>query len=297
MIEFSDFFYESADGLRLHARVYEAEGSLALPAVCLPGLTRNARDFHDLALYLSREAGSRRKVVVFDYRGRGESARDPDWTHYNIGTEAGDVVLGLERLGIGRAAFIGTSRGGLIVHVLAALRPEILGPIVFNDIGPVIDPAGLALIRAYVGNTPTPRDFADAEALQRQIHGAAFPALKPEDWRRFVRAIYRDDNGRPVADYDPALANVLASSDPEKPLPDMWAQFELLRGRPILVIRGENSLLLSTETVAQMQRRHPGLQTETVAGQGHAPFLETEALPQRIADFLASAERTTPQAD
>lgn len=288
--EFGDFFYESADRLRLHARIYDSPGSSALPAVCLPGLTRNARDFHDLALHLARHADSPRKVIAFDYRGRGESARDPDWTHYNIRTEAGDVLIGLERIGITRAAFIGTSRGGLIVHVLAAIRPEVLGPIVFNDIGPVIEPAGLALIRSYLGRIRRPADFADAEAVQRAIHGEAFPALAAEDWRRFVRAIYRDEDGYPVPDHDPALANGLAASDPAAPIPDMWAQFELLRGRPILAIRGENSLLLSADTVAEMQRRHPGLEVETVTGQGHAPLLETGSLPRRIADFLARAE-------
>ncbi|RUV19099.1 alpha/beta hydrolase, partial [Mesorhizobium sp. M1A.F.Ca.IN.022.04.1.1] len=116
---FSDFFYAAPDGLKLHARIYgEANGGW--PVVCLPGLTRNARDFHELALYLSGKAKTPRKVVAFDYRGRGRSDYDPDISHYNVGVEAGDVLAGLSALGIEEAGFIGTSRGGLIIHVLGA---------------------------------------------------------------------------------------------------------------------------------------------------------------------------------
>lgn len=283
---YQDFFYPSADGLRLHARVYGEGEPGTLPVVCLPGLTRNARDFHDLAGFLSTTGSPRRKVVVFDYRGRGLSQWDADWTRYHVGTEATDVLAGLDSLDIARAAFIGTSRGGLIILVLAAMRPAIIERTVFNDIGPVIEPEGLAHIRAYLGSAPSPSSFAEAEEHQRRIHGAAFQALTDEDWRRFVRAIYRDDGGRPVPDFDPALLNGLASIDPEKPLATLWPQFDLLADIPMLTIRGENTLLLSKGTVAEMARRHSGMQVETVPGQGHAPLLETAGLPQTIAAFL-----------
>jgi len=279
-----DMFFESEDGLRLHARVYGYADSQVLPVVCLPGLTRNARDFHDLALHLALRPG--RQVVVFDYRGRGESQWDPDWPHYNVAMEAKDVLAGLDRLAILRAAFIGTSRGGLIIHMLAAMRPDILGPIVLNDIGPAIEPEGLAHIRDYLIGAKPPESFAEAESQQRTVHGPAFPALRDEDWRRFLRAIYRDDDGRPVPDFDPALLNGLKSFDPAKPIPTMWEQFDLLRDRRLLAIRGENSRLLAQATVAEMERRHPGMEVELVPGQGHAPLLETGGLPTRIAEFL-----------
>lgn len=287
---FSDFFYPAPDGLKLHARIYGEANTELWPVICLPGLTRNARDFHDLACYLSSEATRPRKVVAFDYRGRGRSDYDPDIGHYNVGVEAGDVLAGLAALGIEEAAFIGTSRGGLIIHVLGALKPGILKAIVLNDIGPVIEAEGLAQIRAYLDRTPTPKTFAEAVDAQRRVHGAGFPALSGADWQRMVAAIFRDAEAGLVPDFDPALVDTLAGMDPSKPLPDLWPQFEALAAVPMLAIRGGNSKLLSAATLAEMQKRHPGLETIIVDGQGHAPFLETADLPRRIAAFLDRAD-------
>ncbi len=290
---FEDFFYQSADGLRLHAQIYGGDLSGHLPVVCLPGLTRNARDFHELALYLSGKAETRRKVIVFDYRGRGQSAYDPDWKKYDIGTEANDILTGLEKLGITRAAFIGTSRGGLILHVLAVLRPEILAAAVLNDIGPVLEAAGLQHLKNYLGKAPRPASFAEAAAAQKLAHGPAFPSLNDADWERMARAIYREDKGTIVPDFDPALLNGLMATDLSKPLPDLWPQFGALSVVPVLAIRGENSLLFSTATLDEMAKRHPNFESITVQGQGHAPFLETGELPARIADFIDRVESGT----
>lgn len=288
---FEDFFYQSTDGLKLHARIYGGELSGNLPIVCLPGLTRNARDFHEIALYLSREAETPRKVIVFDYRGRGQSAYDPDWKKYDVGTEANDILVGLERLGIGRAIFIGTSRGGLIIHILAVLRPEILAAVVLNDIGPALEAAGLQHIKDYLGKAPRPRTIAEAAAAQKLAHGAAFPSLSDAEWDRMAGAIYREDGGTLVPDFDPALLNGLMATDLSKPLPDLWPQFNALSAVPVLAIRGENSLLLSAKTLGEMAARHPDFESITVAGQGHAPFLESGDLPARIANFFNRADR------
>lgn len=287
--EYSDFFYAAPDGLRLHARIY-GDVTGRLPVVCLPGLTRNVRDFHELALYLSREAPTPRKIVAFDYRGRGQSAYDPDWQRYTVATEAGDIVHGLAAMGINNAAFIGTSRGGLIIHVLAMLKPSLLKAVVLNDIGPVVDTAGLLHIRSYLERAPKPQSIAEAVEIQRRIHGAAFTALTDADWTRMIGALYRVEDGRPVPDFDPALLNGLISFDPATPLPVLWPQFEMLAEVPILAIRGANSLLLSAETLAEMARRHPDIEAITVEGQGHAPLLETDQLPQRIATFIERVE-------
>jgi len=294
---FADFFYTSQDGLRLHARLYGAEPGHAdsahpgnRPVVCLPGLTRNARDFHELALHLADDPENPRRIICFDYRGRGRSAYDPNWQNYNVGIEATDVIAGLDALGIGEAAFIGTSRGGLIIHVLAMMRPALIKAVVLNDIGPVIETAGLAHIRAYLENAPCPVDFAEAVQIQKAVHGEAFPALSDADWDRFVHAIYRNEAGTPVADYDPALLNTVAALDLSQPLPDLWPQFEALTSVPLLAIRGANSRLLSAETVDEMGRRHPRLEAITVEGQGHAPLLETAKLPATIAAFLREAD-------
>ena len=288
--EFSDFFYAAPDGLQLHARIYGEANSGAWPVACLPGLTRNARDFHELALYLSRRADGPRKVVAFDYRGRGQSAYDPDTSHYNVGTEAGDVLAGLAVLGIEEAAFIGTSRGGLIIHVLGAIRPAVLKAIVLNDIGPVIEPRGLAHIGSYLERQPKPKSLAEALAAQRGAHGDDFPALGDADWERMVAALYRVTDAGLVPDFDPRLVDTLAGLDFSKPLPDLWPQFEALAAVPLLAIRGANSRLLSAGTLEEMQRHHPGMEAITVDSQGHAPFLETGILPGTIAAFLDRAE-------
>ncbi|TJW70354.1 MAG: alpha/beta hydrolase, partial [Mesorhizobium sp.] len=215
---FSDFFYAASDGLKLHARIYSETNTDGWPVVCLPGLTRNARDFHEFALYLSSKAKGPRKVIAFDYRGRGQSDYDPDITHYNVGIEAGDVLAGLSELGIAEAVFIGTSRGGLIIHVLGALKPAVLKAIVLNDIGPVIEAQGLAQIRAYLDRAPKPKTFTEAVDAQRRVHGASFPALTDADWARMVSAICRDTDAGLVPDFDPALVDTVADVDFSKPL-------------------------------------------------------------------------------
>jgi pimeloyl-ACP methyl ester carboxylesterase len=287
---FSDFFYSAQDGLKLHARVYGEDGGAGPPVICLPGLTRNARDFHDLALRLSRDAKRPRKVVAFDYRGRGRSAYDPNWKNYDVIVEAGDIVAGLTTLGIEHGAFIGTSRGGLVIHVLAAMRPALLKAVVLNDIGPVVEVEGLAHIRAYLERAPRPKDLADAIAIQKAVHAQAFSALGDEDWERFIRAIYREEGGAPVPDFDPALLNIVNGMDLTQPTPVLWPQFEGLAAIPMLVIRGANSRLLSAATLEEMTKRHPDCETITVEGQGHAPLLETGDLPARIAAFLNRQE-------
>ncbi|QKC84680.1 alpha/beta hydrolase [Mesorhizobium sp. NZP2077] len=286
---FSDFFYAAPDGLRLHARIYGEANSGHWPVVCLPGLTRNARDFHDLALYLSQRADTARQVVAFDYRGRAMSAYDPEIAHYNVGVEAGDVLAGLAALGIDHAAFIGTSRGGLIIHVLGALKPAALKAIVLNDIGPAIEAEGLANIRSYLERSLKPKTFHEALDAQRRTHGDDFPALSHADWARMVGAIHRKTDAGLIPDFDPALVDTLAGVDFSKPLPDLWPQFDALAATPLLAIRGGKSKLLSAATLEDMQKRHPGMDTITVSGQGHAPFLETGDLPQRIAEFIDKA--------
>lgn len=294
---FSDFFYMSQDGLKLHARIYGAEANHDAtanpdncPVVCLPGLTRNARDFHELALHLANSPEKPRRIICFDYRGRGQSAYDPNWQNYNVGMEATDVIAGLDALGVSEAAFIGTSRGGLIIHVLTMMRPALIKAVVLNDIGPVIEAAGLAHIRSYLENAPRPADFAEAVRIQKAVHDESFPALTEADWQRFVHAIYRDEAGTPVADYDPALLNTVLAMDFTQPLPDLWPQFEALSGVPVLAIRGANSRLLSAATLEEMARRNPRCEAINVGGQGHAPFLETGELPGRITGFLRRAD-------
>ncbi|MEP7456870.1 alpha/beta hydrolase [Phyllobacterium sp. SB3] len=288
---FKEVFFDAPDGLKLYARVYyPTTENENLPLICLPGLTRNSRDFHELALTLANHPDTPRKVVTFDYRGRGLSAYDPEWKNYNIRVEAGDVLAGLKALDINHAVFVGTSRGGFIIHVLAAIAPQILSGVIFNDIGPEIASEGFRQINEYLSKAKPPADWRQAAALQKTVHGKAFPALIDADWDRFAHAIYREDEGVIRSDYDPNLLKTLEGIDFSVKLPDLWAQFELLKDLPLLVIRGENTTLLAQETVDEMTRRHPALQFINVRGQGHAPFLETGQLPELIAAFAAGVD-------
>ncbi|MDF1607725.1 alpha/beta hydrolase [Hoeflea sp. YIM 152468] len=289
-----DIFFSASDGLRLHAADYgrhdpATRGRLAV--VCLPGLTRNTRDFHDLALRLSQEPKTPRRVVSFDYRGRGLSAWDKTPSNYSIVVEAGDVLSGMAALGLQHAIFIGTSRGGLIMHILAAMRPAVMAAGVLNDIGPVIEGAGLAQIKAYLSRTPKPKDWAAAARILADAHSRSFPALTDGDWADFARAIYVEKDGKLVPDYDPALLDGLKSVDLNTPLPTLWPQFEGLGGMSLLALRGEHSTLLSSNTLIEMKNRVASLQTVTVAGQGHAPILHLSGIPEILGKFFASVDK------
>lgn len=287
----TDVYFTSEDGLRLYAAVYGEDQPGRLPVVCLPGLTRNSRDFHEIAMHLASDANTPRQVVAFDYRGRGNSDRDPNWKNYDVLVEARDVLAGLTACGIDKAAFIGTSRGGLITMVLAVLRPTVLKAAILNDIGPVVSKEGLMLIRAYLERAPRPKTFEDAVAIQKAAIGASFGALHEDDWQRMVRAFYKQEKRGPVPDFDRNLLKTTKSLDLNKPLPELWPQFMALANIPLLAIRGGNSRLLTAETLYEMGERHPDLQAVTVEGQGHAPLLETGDLPAVISTFLVRVDK------
>lgn len=283
---FADLYFRVRDGLRLHARVYRAPGSRLRPLLCLPGLTRNCRDFHDLARYLSSAGPYARDVYALDYRGRGQSDWDPDWRNYSVPTEALDVIDFLAFAGLSHVAVIGTSRGGLIAALLAALRPSSLGVVILNDIGPVIESDGLMRIAGYVGRVPLPRSWEDAAAIMRDINQRQFPAVRPEDWEVLARQWYNEKNGRPAVSYDPKLRNTMSILD--GPMPALWSQFEALNRVPVLVLRGENSDILSKATVQEMHHRHPALSDVEIPGEGHAPLLRDRLSHEAIASFLAA---------
>lgn len=281
-------FFPAPDGLLLHARDYEPAdgGQNRLPVVCLPGLSRNGRDFGQFARLLAQDAASPRRVVCLDYRGRGLSAHDENPANYNVPVECGDVIAACAALGIPRALFVGTSRGGLILHILAAMQPDLIAGVVLNDIGPEIEASGLAEIRDYLTKRSSPATFEEAADLLQAIHGPTFPALTRADWLDMADAIYREKNGRVIADYDPRLADQLQAIDFSKPLPTLWPQFELLAQSPLLAIRGEHSRLFSRETLQRMQAIGPKVETVVAKDQGHAPLLHHPVLFPRIKAFL-----------
>jgi pimeloyl-ACP methyl ester carboxylesterase len=297
-------YADAPDGLRLHARDYAAavvpvpdagaEADMGagagprLPVVCLPGLTRPAGDFHPLALHLSALG---HRVVVPDYRGRGLSARAPDWRTYNLFTESGDIQAMLAALDIERALFIGTSRGGLHIMTLAAFRPDLLAAAVINDIGPVIEPAGLERIRGYVGKLPVPASYAEGIALLKRVFGPQFTGVDEAGWAHLASTSWipaSDGSGGLEPCFDTALFNTLADMDLSQPIPPLWPQFEAMADVPLLVIRGGLSDLLSAQTLEAMATRHPACQTYVVPGQGHAPLLVDLPTMARIGAFVAS---------
>jgi pimeloyl-ACP methyl ester carboxylesterase len=284
---FDDHIFSAPDGLRLNTRIYTPTKKSHGDVICLPGLTRNCRDFHDLALHLSQQEAKPKRVIAIDARGRGLSEYDADWQNYNVVTEAGDVLAGLAAMGIESADFIGTSRGGILIHLLAAMEPTVLKRIVLNDIGPVIDGEGLMRIKTALTRAPRPKDWDDAVRIQRDLHGREFPALTLRDWEIHALAIYREFKpGKIASDYDLKLLKTLENFDPAVPVPDLWTQFQGLAARPLMLIRGENSKLLARETAAKMKLLHPGMEMVTAAGQGHAPMLWSAGLPEKIAAFL-----------
>lgn len=277
-------YYSTQDGLKLHVSI-TGERSAKAPVICLPGLSRNSRDFAALAQILASQDG--RQVVAFDYRGRGLSAYDKNWHNYNIVTEASDVLAGLDAMGIAHGHFIGTSRGGLIIHVLAGMRPGTMKSVVLNDVGPEIGGAGMAQIKIALERSPKPSSWDNAAQTLKQSHIRAFDALSDDDWLRMSKAIFKETStGSLVADYDPALLNTIKAIDFTKPLPTLWPQFSGLKNHPLLVIRGENSLLLTSETLAKMGLINPAMLTIEVKGQGHVPLLETGELPKQLMAFF-----------
>lgn len=285
-----DLFYTSSDGLRLHVAEYGDAISPWLPIVCIPGLSRSARDFHELGLHLSRHRHRPRRVLAFDLRGRGLSEWDGDIARYTAIVEMQDVLDGMAALGIDRAIVVGTSRGGIIAMLMAVARPGVIAGVVLNDIGPAIEPRGLARLKTYIGRTPLPDDWDDAVRILRRLHGGQFAALGDDEWRAFARMTWRDENGLPASDYDPALARTFDGVEFDQPLPTLWREFAALSATPVLAIRGENSDIFSAGTLARMEREHPRLDHVVIAGEGHAPLLIRASILQRISAFIMASE-------
>lgn len=283
MSAFRERFVAAPDGLQLYVRDYEGGASDQPPVLCLAGLTRNTRDFEDIAAHLAQG----RRVIAADMRGRGRSAYDPKWENYSIPVEAGDVLAILAALDLAKVVVLGTSRGGLLASVLAVMKPDILGGVVLNDVGPEIDPRGIARIASYVGVTVAPPDnWDDAVARLKSINGGLFD-MPDSEWLRMARATYREDGGRPVLDYDMKIGDATRAQMAQPQAFDNWALFAAYASIPLLVVRGANSDLLSAETVAKMHSIKPDMKSVDVPGRGHAPLLNEPESIAAIDGFLA----------
>jgi pimeloyl-ACP methyl ester carboxylesterase len=281
-------FVTAQDGLKLHVRSYGPRNAAALPVICLPGLARTAADFETLATALAGDAKAPRRVLSMDSRGRGRSDYDRDPANYSLPVELADLLAVLTALGIARAVFVGTSRGGILTMLLATVRPTVIAGCVLNDIGPVIDPKGLMRIKSYVGRLPRPASFHEAADILRRLFGGQFSKLSDDDWVAFARRTFTETGGRIVPDYDVKLGTNLKRINPDRPLPALWKEFDALARVPVMVVRGGNSDILSAATVEAMRARRSSLDVVEVPDQGHAPLLEGTEIIGRIAAFVAA---------
>jgi pimeloyl-ACP methyl ester carboxylesterase len=297
-MEYQEHDFQSQDGLRLYYREYGAGGK---SIICLPGLTRNSKDFQDIALHLAPNY----RVICPDLRGRGQSDPDPNWKNYNVGVYAQDVRALMKAAQIDRAIFLGTSLGGLVTMILAYQSPERIQAAILNDLGPEVDPAGYQRILASAGKQVIEvRSWPDAVEQCKEKYGIAFPEMPAEFWEDFARKSYREgEDGAPEPDIDPKIGdairftaragkvlgflNKLKLVREVRGVPvDPWMAFRAMT-MPCLVLRGATSDILSEEIIDRMQAVKPDLIRATIPERGHAPVLDEPASLAAIDGFLA----------
>jgi pimeloyl-ACP methyl ester carboxylesterase len=285
----AQYWFDSHDGLRLHSLVYPGPAATAAVVLCLHGLMRTGRDFEELAPQLAQ----RYRVIVPDVRGRGLSARDPQFNNYQLPVYIQDTLTLLGGLGATRVSIIGTSMGGLMAMLMAAMQPGLVTAMLLNDVGPELDPAGIERIRGYAGNTPAVRSWGEALLQVRSVYASAWPGLSEADWEKLVRRGYRANaQGIPEVDADPLIREPLRN--PQSAAPDLWPLWGALARIPVLAIRGEHSDILSAATLARMQRK-PLTTALTVANRGHAPLLDEPGCVAAIDAFLRAAGEQSAQ--
>jgi len=281
---YEDGYWYSADGLRLHFRDYPGDEGKA-PLLCVPGLTRNARDFEGVA---RRLAGTRR-VIAVDLRGRGESDYALDPLSYVPPVYLQDLAALIASHCPERVVLFGTSLGGLLAMLLSlTMRPTLAG-VLLNDVGPVLGAEGMARIRFYVGQDRRFADWNEAAQAIADNHAGAFPDYGKADWLVWAHRMCREEDGAIRFDYDMGIAEPFKLPQPE-PAFDLWPAFETLHGLPSLLVRGEYSDVLEAETASEMVRRLPMMDLVTLPRTGHAPTLEEPEAAAAIDRLLAKVD-------
>ena len=280
--DFKDGYFTNPDGLRQHYRDYDHAGARAPVVLCMAGLTRNARDFEDIADHLK----DRCRVICIEQRGRGDSEWDPKPERYQPVTYVGDMIALLDHLGIDQIIAIGTSLGGLMTLIMAAMHPGRLQAAIINDIGPEVDPRGIERIKSYVGKGTPPESWDDVLAATKTANSGVYPNFDDDDWLWMAKKLFGEVDGVPVARYDPAISQNL-NNDTNQSAPDLWPVFKALHSVPTVVLRGELSDILAADVLERMADEHPDLVPVTVPGLGHVPIMR-EAESQAAIDALVS---------
>lgn len=268
-----DHYWWSHDGVRLHARLYAGPaGSENLPPIlCMPGLARNARDFEGLAPHMA----AKRRVIVAEFRGRGESAYAKDPMTYVPLTYAQDIIALFDEMKVERFATVGTSLGGLVSMLLAATQPGRITGAVLNDVGPELNAAGLDRIRDYIGAGGSQPTWIHAARAFAELNAAIYPHYAIEDWLRLTKRTHRlTPEGRIVTDYDKQIAAPLRVPNGGDAAPDLWPVYRALGGIPVLILRGQLSDILSAPAGAKMIDALPQARLVEVPGVGHAPTMD-----------------------
>lgn len=275
MADWRDEYWTSRDGLTLHYRDYPGPADRP-PVICLHGLTRNSRDFENLAARLAGEW----RVLTVDFRGRGKSEHDPESSRYMPPTYAADVLQLLDELNIEKAVFIGTSLGGIVTMIIAGFAPDRIAGALLNDIGPELSKAGIDRIKGYVGHPIVFADWNEAAEKLSARHSEAHPAYGPDQWLAYAKRVAHETERGIEFDYDMAIAEPFLAMD-EKTASggNAWPLFGGLSGKPLTILRGEHSDLLSIEAARKMVEAVPGADLVTVRQVGHAPdFDEPESI-------------------
>ena len=286
MTSYSEHYFENSSGLKLYYRRHGADKP-GTPVVCLPGISRNSRDFHEIAEHMAAQ----RPVIAMDFRGRGLSDWDPQWRNYQPATYAADVLELLDELGMARVVLFGTSLGGLVSMIISANSPERVAAVTLNDIGPAIGAKGLARIMAYIGRAAPAANWDEAVAQARETYGIAWPGLSDDEWLIQARRGYREnDAGVPVVDLDPMVGEAARTviARPEDP----WVLFDKTAAKPVLLLHGETSDILTFDIVDRMIEKKPDLVHVVVSNRGHVPILDEPECITGIDEFLGEVEKT-----
>nr|VFK44528.1 MAG: Pimeloyl-ACP methyl ester carboxylesterase [Candidatus Kentron sp. SD]VFK49320.1 MAG: Pimeloyl-ACP methyl ester carboxylesterase [Candidatus Kentron sp. SD]VFK81069.1 MAG: Pimeloyl-ACP methyl ester carboxylesterase [Candidatus Kentron sp. SD] len=270
------------DGLSLFCRDFGPQPPNATPVLCLPGLTRNSKDF----IPLSQRYGNSRRFLCPDLRGRGLSEWDSEYNRYFPPTYVEDMWELLAFLGIEKVTIIGTSLGGLMAMIMASIRPEAVSGVILNDVGPEVNHEGLRRVYEYVGLLPKVDDWAETVRQVKKVYEIGLPDLDEDAWLEHAKRQYREDaNGVPRLEYDPGIGKALREMG-GVPV-DLWTLFEGLRDVPTLALRGAISDILSQETFDRMGEVKPDLARAIIPNRGHVPLLDEPACIAAIDEFLA----------